>query len=118
MEIIIKETGVTETLEIIDPTTGVNYIADFIGNTGALIDDQFEYNDETDEWSCDQDTFDWWNRVIDENQKLNYRMQDLISEYGQDAIYDAIAGAGDVDLEDYAGSINQALDEFLATRGE
>lgn len=117
MKIIIKETGATETLSIIDPVSGVDYIADFVGNTGAFIDGQFFDND-NDELSCTQDTFDWWSRVVDENQELNYRIQDLIKEHGQDAIYDAIAGAGDVDLGDSAGSINQALDEFLATKGE
>lgn len=59
MKIIIKETSVTETLSIIDPKTGIDYILDFIGNTGAFADNQFNYDEEFDAYICDQATFDW-----------------------------------------------------------
>ena len=36
MQIIVKETNQAATLTLIDRKTGVNYVADYIGNTGAL----------------------------------------------------------------------------------
>lgn len=114
MKIIIKETGVTETLEIIDPTTGVNYIADFIGNTGALMDGQFEWDEELDAQVCDQATFDWWNTVVDNNQELTDRIHEMLKIYNQDAVYKVIGENSNVDLEDHASVINAALDEFEA----
>ncbi|SMB89282.1 hypothetical protein SAMN05660772_02863 [Pasteurella testudinis DSM 23072] len=77
MEIIIRQTNKKESLTIIDPKTGCNYISDFIGNTGALNDGQFTYDDDKNAWICDQDTFDWWEYVVAENQALNYRIDAL-----------------------------------------
>lgn len=111
MNIIIKESGARHTLSIIDPESGVNYIQDFIGNAGALIDGQFEYDDDQDAFVCDQATFDWWIAVVSDNQSLNDRIHDLKQEHGFDAVTAVIGSSGIVDLEDYAPLENQALDQ-------
>lgn len=115
MKIIIKETSATETLSIIDPKSGVDYISDFISNTGALIDGQFEWDEDRDAYVCDQDTFDWWSVVVTTNQALNDRIHDLVQEHGSEKVYEVIHAAGSVDLEDHAANVNQALDEAFGS---
>lgn len=113
MKIIIKETSAVETLSIIDPKSGVDYIADFIGNTGALIDGQFAWDADRDAYVCAQDTYDWWDAVVTANQALYDRIHDLVQDHGLEAVYEVIDAAGSVDLEDHAANVNQALDEAL-----
>lgn len=111
MNIIISGiTPVNKTLSIIDPKTGIDYIQDFIGNTGALIDGQFNYDDQ-DVYICDQNTFDWWCKVASDNQILENRIYELTKEHGSEAVYAVIYDAGTNDLEDHAAYVNQALDQ-------
>jgi len=112
MNIIIKETNAPETLSIIDPKTGVDYITDFIGNTGAL-DRDFEWDDDRGAYVCSQETYDWWEQVVSDNQALEDRIHTLAQEHGLDAVYEAIADAGYVDLEDHAVNVAQVLDEVF-----
>jgi hypothetical protein len=111
MKILIKDTNKIESLEIIDPRTGINWIEDFVGNTGALTDGQFEYEDETGSYLCEQSTFDWWSKVVSDNEALENRIYDLVQEHGSDAVYSVVNDAGGSDLEDHAANVNQALDE-------
>jgi len=115
MKIIIKETYAIETLSIIDPKSGVDYISDFIGNTGALIDGQFEWDEDRDAYVCDQETFDWWSTVVTANQALDDRINALVQEHGSETVYEVIHAAGSVDLEDHAPNVNQALDEAFGS---
>lgn len=111
MKIIIKETSAAETLSIIDPKSGVDYILDFIGNAGALIDGQFDRDEDRDAYVCGQDTYDWWHAVVTANQVLDDRIHELVKEHGSETVYGVIHAAGSVDLEDHAANANQALDE-------
>lgn len=114
MKIIIKETYEVKTLSIIDPKTGVDYIEDLIGNTGALTNGQFTWDEYFDAYFCDQDTYDWWSNLVAEQQLLKERIHNLVREHGEEAVYEAIDKAGCVDLEDYAANVNRALDEAFA----
>lgn len=111
MKIIINETKKVEYLSLIDPKTGVDFIADFIGNTGALIDGQFYKECDSDFYVCDEPTFDWWCKVVSDNQALLYRIYDLKKERDSEAVEAVIRTANDGDLEDHAASVNNALDE-------
>lgn len=115
MNIIIKETSEVETLSIVDPKSGVDYISDFIGNTGALNDGQFEWNEERYAYVCDQETFDWWDAVVNANQSLGDRIHELVKEHDSEAVHDVIYKAGNVDLENHAATVNQALDEAFGS---
>ncbi len=108
MKIIIKETGAKEELCIIDPNTGCNYIADFIGNAGGFRD--FEYNEGEDAYETTMDAFIWWEKVISDNQELDYRLANLKEQHGAEVVNDVISGVS-VDLEDHASAMNTALDE-------
>lgn len=114
MEIIIKETDAVETLSIIDPKSGVDYISDFVGNTGALIDGQFDWDEDRDAYVCDQETYNWWDTVVTANQSLVDRIHELIQDHGSETVYEVIWAAGSVDLEDHAANVNQALDVAFA----
>lgn len=111
MKIIINETGKIETLSIIDPDTGVNYISDFIGNTGDL-GTQFIYDDNRNVWTCDQETFDWWSDVVTKEQALGNRIHDLCATHDRGLVHEVVRdSSGKVDLEINAAVVNTALDE-------
>ena len=107
MKVIVNSK--VETLELID-RNGINWAQDLIGNYGGFTDGQFTQNDDGD-YMCDQDTYDWWSRVLADQQALQDRIYDLSEEYGADVVQNAIGNAGDCDLEDQAAAINAALDE-------
>lgn len=115
MNIIIKETNATETLSIIDSRTNVNYVSDFIGNTGDLDNGQFVYDEDQDAYICDQDTFDWWEKVLADHQEVDDRIKSLSDQFGVDEINHIISKANVfADLEDQPAFINNALDEAFA----
>lgn len=110
MKLYIKETGKIETLSIIDPKTGCDYIFDFVGNTGAF-DREFEKTDnENADFAISQADYNWWAKVVADNQALDYRIADLVAKHGYDRVMDAVMDTSS-DLEDYAAAANAALDE-------
>ena len=112
MNILIKETGERDIFTLIDPASNCCYVSDFIGNTGATINGQFTWSEQDDAYICDQGTYDWWRKVIDDQQALNWRIAELRSEHGQEAVHNAIVDyMGYCDLEDEAATLNAALDD-------
>ena len=105
----VRVNGEMRELSLIDPDSGVDFVVDFIGNNGGL--DSFVYNG--DEYECAQDTFDWWKKVIDDQQRLIDRIFDLKEEIGSVFVNDALESIPDCDLEDHAAVVNAALDEAL-----
>lgn len=105
----VKVAGEMRELSLIDPDSGVDFVVDFIGNNGGL--DSFVYNG--DEYECTRDTFDWWKKVIDDQQRLIDRIFDLKEEIGSVFVNDALESIPDCDLEDHAAVVNDALDEAL-----
>ena len=111
MQIIINETNANETLTMAHPGTDVDCVADFVGNSGALADGQFVWDDDAGAYRCDRDIYEWWARVISEHEAMEGRIHALREEHGWDAVQDAIGHAADCDLEDIPASVNAALDE-------
>ena len=109
MKLFFRETGAIETLAIIDPKTGCDYIFDFVGNTGAF-GREFEATDENADFAISQADYDWWAKVVADNQALEYRIAELAAEHGYDRVMDTVASTSS-DLEDYAAAANAALDE-------
>jgi hypothetical protein len=111
MDIYIKDTKQNATLSLIDPGSGIDYVEDFVGNTGALINGEFTYND-FNTYVCDQKTFDWWSYIIDITQSLDDRIDDLCDEYGSDTVNAVIESAEEyLEIDDQAASINKSLDD-------
>lgn len=112
MKLYIKETGKIETLSIIDPKTSCDYIFDFVGNTGAF-DREFEKTDnENVDFAISQADYNWWAKVVADNQALENRIAELVVEHGYDRVMDAVTSINS-DLEDYAATANAALDEVF-----
>lgn len=110
MNVQIAGTTKLETLSITD-RNGINYAADMIGNYGF---EGFHYDAENNVYACDQDTFEWWERVLAAHQQVNDRIAELSSVYGSDKVQEIVSAVGDYDLEDLPGAINSALDEAFA----
>ena len=113
MKLYIKETGAIETLSIIDPNTSCDYIADFIGNTGAF-EREFEKTDKAD-YTISQNDYFWWSKVVADNQALEYRIAELAEEYGYDCVMTAL-NHSHCDLGDYALTAHTALDDEFGTK--
>lgn len=109
MKVTVNGTKQAE-LKIVDSRTGVNYVQDFIGNWGAFADGQFIHGEQSGTFACSQDTFDWWVKVLADQQQLDERIAELEDANGSDAVREAIGDAGNTDLECMAAEINNALD--------
>ena len=67
MKIFNNQTNTYETFNLID-INGINWVRDFIGNTGALNNGQFNWDDKLDAYICDNDTYNWWQNAINKQQ--------------------------------------------------
>ena len=78
----IAETGRITTLEIIDPNTGVDWIADMIGNA----DQDYEYDENDDTTIMTQDAYDWWIEYIADyiadEAEIEALLEALAEKYG------------------------------------
>lgn len=110
MKVVIKETGIAETLRLTDKN-GYDYVQDFIGNNGALNDGQFVYDDEKDAYLVSSDDYEWWSNTIQLHQQLNDKIAELSDEHGSDAVHDVINGVNYLDLDDEAKAMLAALEK-------
>ncbi|WP_226020019.1 hypothetical protein [Serratia symbiotica] len=118
MDIIIKGTNDIKTFELTD-SSGADWVKDFVGNgTLEFTDGQFVYDDDIGAFVCEQGTYDWWSKVISDQQEMQDRIAALVDEHGHDAVYAAIGDASAVDIGDEAASVNAALDEAFGTTAE
>ena len=109
MNCIIKETGAHKCLYLEDRKSGIDYSVDFIGNAGDL--DNFTWSDVHGAYIVPDDIFDWWHRVLRDQEILEDRLDDLREEYGSDSVHTVILEMPNVDLEDHAAVLHQILDE-------
>lgn len=109
MNIIIEGTNHRHTISIVDPGTGIDYAVDFIGNAGAL--DSFDWSDDHDAYYVSADIYNWWSRVLQEQQALEDRLHELRQEHGSETVHAVIEDMPDVELEDHAAVLHRILDE-------
>lgn len=114
MNVMIKETGAIEELHLVDNATGVDTAVDVIGNYGGLVDGQFIYDEDMNVYHCSLETFEWWSRVLHEQQELEDRLAELRKEHGSERVQEVLEAVGDTDLENMAAEVNAALDEAFA----
>jgi len=118
MKIIIKETNETKMLSIIDPKTGLDWISDFVGNTGATSDGQFEWNDDLDAYVCDKYTYEWWEKLTTSAQKAGNRLYEIRIASGDNAANEIIEDASVYnDLDDFYNQINNVIDAIEEKAG-
>ncbi|GIV82687.1 MAG: hypothetical protein KatS3mg051_2041 [Anaerolineae bacterium] len=111
MKVYVPEQGIETTLSIIDPSTGINYAQEFVGNAGALSDGQFEYSEEHDAYVCSPETLEWWVQVLEQYQGLENKLHALKSEYGGERVQRVLDKVPPSDLEEYPGRAITALRE-------
>lgn len=101
-QITIKETGEVKELCLIDPATGVNWVADFIN--GRNVE-----RGEDGESVMTADGYKWWSEIITAHQAIENRKHEL-RERGINV--DAALTEADIqcDLEDEASLVNALLD--------
>jgi hypothetical protein len=109
MEIKIKETGELETLEIIDPKYGVNWINDLMGNHGELP----EYDDEEGIYLIDQESYDWWKDLTSRYQAADDRYYELKKEVDDTEAFEReMQDACSCDLENMPEAMQAVCDEW------
>ena len=74
MQIIIIETREEKELNIYDPKSGVNWTGDLIGSVGNSP----EYNEEADRYLMSQDTFLWWDDLINRYQVADDKYNEIL----------------------------------------
>lgn len=107
MKIRIKETGEIKELEIRDRREGYEY-------THALIeyDDCITYNRALEVYETDQESYEWWDDMIDKLEHAEDVKQEYIEEYGEDAVAKALAQYDTpTDLEDQPVATITALED-------
>lgn len=75
MDVIIRESG-KKTGFYHQDQHGLYWAEEIIQNFDGTNDGQFTWDDEKQVYFCDQDTFDWWDEVLDNEQELT----DLLHE--------------------------------------
>lgn len=83
LNVLIKQTNQVKSLSIIDPKTGIDYITDFIGNTGAFGREfeTIEHNEA--EYQTSEGDFEWWENVVEiaqEADNLIFENSDKITD--------------------------------------
>lgn len=113
MKVLVN--GVERELNMVDEN-GVNNVVDFIGNWGAIGQDQgqFAWDEEAGVYVTDEDTFQWWEKAVEREVSNDDRIAELKERLGTDVVADGIALAadGNNDLEDIQNAISAALDEL------
>ena len=110
MEITIIETGEREKLSIIDRKSGCDWTNDLLGNHNALPD----YNDDDGTYHMSQDSYDWWDDLIDKYQLADDRYNAILQNLESADHDNLISACQDIncDLEDLPGYINAICDEY------
>ena len=75
--VIINTTGEIETLSIIDRNSGVNWIADLLGNAGIHADEEGNYH-------MDREDFNWWVEYINGYQATENEIAEMAEKTGED----------------------------------
>lgn len=107
MKIRIKETGEVKDLTIIDRKTGCEWTADLVGD-----DDCITYNRALEVYETDQESYEWWDDMIDQLEHAEDVKQEYIEEYGEDAVAETLAQYNTpTDLEDQPAATITALED-------
>lgn len=124
MHIIVKvrngsvATYETEELSMIDPDTGEDVIVLFLGNNGGFKTDQFYHHEDNGHFCCSQETFDWWQPIVEHNAALLQRIFDLKQKHGNEVVEKVLNPQDDFlhgAIEDHACLVNYLLDQHFVT---
>jgi len=109
MKITTIDTGKSETLNITDPKSGIDWTTDLLGNHDALP----EYDADTDSYQMSQDDYEWWSDLINRYQEADNRFYELCQELPENErneLREAAQGIS-VDLENYPEALTTVCDD-------
>lgn len=118
MNIKIEETGEIKSLSIVD-RNGTDWTQDLLGNAGALSDGQFVAQDDGT-YLADQDTYDWWDKYIQDHRQTETDIDNLATELDIDRqiIVDCVVEhQSGYDMDQERDAALQAMDEIRAEYG-
>jgi len=112
VSIKITETGKIETLSLIDPKSGCDWISDMLGNHDALVFNDDGTGDAS--YIMTQSDYDWWSDLVERYQAADDRYHELLDDADdRDALLDAMSSEpGDYDLEHQPEIMQQVCDRF------
>ena len=96
MEIYNTDTGKTHTLRMIDPQTGIDFVADWMGRIDSS--DLF-WNEEEDRLEGDSAEIDWWIKTQNDYQEMYDLIHELKEKHGSEAISAVLETIGDYEFE-------------------
>lgn len=108
MEVRIKETNEVKELILTNPKDGSEWTEEYI-HYGDFAD--IEYDSDAAHYIMSQDTYDWWSKVIADQQVVDDRVHDLTNVHGAAAVERVTDQAYLCDLEDQPARVHAALDE-------
>lgn len=90
LNVLIKETNEVKSLSIIDPKTKIDYIGDFVGNTGAFGREFEKIEHDEAEYQASEGDFEWWENVVKTTQEaddLMFENPDKITDEVKEKLY-------------------------------
>lgn len=120
MDIYITDTAERAELAVIDSKTDTNYAIDFIGNTGAIGNGEFAWDEEHAAYTCTKKVYDWWQKVCSKQQGVEDRLDELREEYedAEERIEAVMMDIYSNDPQYRAQCIHEELDHEFRTSGE
>jgi hypothetical protein len=117
MKVRVIETGKVVELGILDLKSGQDWIADFIGNSGALSDGRFTYDYDAELYIASAEEVEWWQRAIARTEEMNDFIEELKDVYESDYV-DRFVNAAANGCCDYvvADDVISALIDQFGTR--
>jgi hypothetical protein len=108
----VKINGRTDihTFSLYDEALGYDLIFEFLETNCTFVAEKFIYHEAEDIYICEADDFDKWQLLIDEQQQLSKRINQLKLEYGEEDVEAAVNRAIFHSIEDEAKAINYELD--------
>lgn len=101
MKFLINETDERKELCYIDAATGVDYINDTIGNSGA-IGDYIIYDEDAEAYRINRADYEWWNEYITRAQEDAEELARLREELDQRDEYTGQSAIDSIISEYYA----------------
>ncbi len=112
LNVLIKETNEVKTLSIIDPKTGIDYIGDFIGNTGAFGREFEKIEHDEAEYQTSEGDFEWWENVVETAQEAdNWIFEN--SEKITDEVKEELDNIDESDIDTYNEKLLDIIKEAI-----
>jgi hypothetical protein len=118
----INETGEIKTLQMFDRNheSGMyeDCTRDYISDSDAFNDGQFELDGDKGVYNCDAEIYDWWKEVMAGQESVNERVYKLIQKHGESDVMDIIYNTFTKNIEDYAAACHKAFNEAFGKETE